>query len=78
MLAIKWGNGERTRAGIFLLSKGHHVGERIDAGVVQDYLVEYTELHTAHLQRMCNEYHKIANDALNTKLPEPFVIPKKT
>lgn len=31
----------RSRAGQFLLRKGHSMGQRIDAGKVQDYLEQY-------------------------------------
>lgn len=43
MNAREW----RDKAGQFLLSRGHVMRDRIDAGIVQDYLEEYA----AHVRR---------------------------
>lgn len=46
----------RERAGRFLLSRGHIMGEKIDAGIVQDYL-EDAEQRISDLERERDEAH---------------------
>lgn len=47
----------RERAGRFLLSKGHIMGEKIDAGIVQDYL-EDAEQRVSDLERKRDEFRE--------------------